>query len=145
MPDSTVCGDKPNHFRLPAVPYNRCFLREVLLEKSTEVNGVKVIQLQGDYAPDMVRSLVSYFRGKFANERFLFVAGTLHDGKPSLTIFLSQQLVDAGMNAVNMVREAAKNIQGGGGGQPFMAQAGGKNPDGIHAAVQAVVAMVQAL
>ena len=120
-------------------------IREVLLEKSTEVNGVKVIQLQGDYAPDMVRSLVSYFRGKFANERFLFVAGTLHDGKPSLTIFLSQQLVDAGMNAVNMVREAAKNIQGGGGGQPFMAQAGGKNPDGIHAAVQAVVAMVQAL
>ena len=120
-------------------------IREVLLEKSTEVNGVKVIQLQGDYAPDMVRSLVSYFRGKFTNERFLFVAGTLHDGKPSLTIFLSQQLVDAGMNAVNMVREAAKNIQGGGGGQPFMAQAGGKNPDGIHAAVQAVVAMVQAL
>lgn len=120
-------------------------IREVLLEKSTEVNGVKVIQLQGDYAPDMVRSLVSYFRGKFANERFLFVAGTLHDGKPSLTIFLSQQLVDAGMNAVNMVREAAKNIQGGGGGQPFMAQAGGKNPDGIHAAVQAVVAMVEAL
>ena len=120
-------------------------IREVLLEKSTEMNGVKVIQLQGDYAPDMVRSLVSYFRGKFANERFLFVAGTLHDGKPSLTIFLSQQLVDAGMNAVNMVREAAKNIQGGGGGQPFMAQAGGKNPDGIHAAVQAVVAMVQAL
>ena len=117
----------------------------MLLEKSTEVNGVKVIQLQGDYAPDMVRSLVSYFRGKFTNERFLFVAGTLHDGKPSLTIFLSQQLVDAGMNAVNMVREAAKNIQGGGGGQPFMAQAGGKNPDGIHAAVQAVVAMVQAL
>ena len=120
-------------------------IREVLLEKSTEVNGVKVIQLQGDYAPDMVRSLVSYFRGKFTNERFLFVAGTLHEGKPSLTIFLSQQLVDAGMNAVNMVREAAKNIQGGGGGQPFMAQAGGKNPDGIHAAVQAVVAMVQAL
>ena len=120
-------------------------IREVLLEKSTEVNGVKVIQLQGDYAPDMVRSLVSYFRGKFANERFLFVAGTLHDGKPSLPLFLSQQLVDAGMNAVNMVREAAKNIQGGGGGQPFMAQAGGKNPDGIHAAVQAVVAMVQAL
>ncbi|MBO7259779.1 MAG: alanine--tRNA ligase [Paludibacteraceae bacterium] len=120
-------------------------IREMLLEKSTEVNGVKLIQLQGDYAPDMVRSLVSYFRGKFAEERFLFVAGTVHEGKPSLTIFLSQPLVDAGMNAVNMVREAAKNIQGGGGGQPFMAQAGGKNPDGIHAALQAVVAMVEAL
>ena len=120
-------------------------LRDVLLEKSTEINGVKVIKLQGDFAPDVVRSLVSYFRGKFADQRFLFVAGTLHEGKPSLTIFLSQQLVDAGMNAVNMVREAAKNIQGGGGGQPFMAQAGGKNPDGIHAALQAVVNMVEAL
>ena len=120
-------------------------IREVLLEKSTEINGVKVIQLQGDFAPDMVRSLVSYFRGKFVEQRFLFVAGTVHEGKPSLTIFLSQQLVDAGLNAVNMVREAAKNIQGGGGGQPFMAQAGGKNPDGIHAAVKAVVAMIEAL
>lgn len=120
-------------------------IREVLLEKSTEINGVKVIQLQGDFAPDMVRSLVSYFRGKFVDQRFLFVAGTVHEGKPSLTIFLSQQLVDAGLNAVNMVREAAKNIQGGGGGQPFMAQAGGKNPDGIHAAVKAVVAMIEAL
>ena len=120
-------------------------LRDVLLEKSTEINGVKVIKLQGDFAPDVVRSLVSYFRGKFADQRFLFVAGTLHEGKPSLTIFLSQQLVDAGMSAVNMVREAAKNIQGGGGGQAFMAQAGGKNPDGIHAALQAVVNMVEAL
>ena len=120
-------------------------LRDVLLEKSTEVNGVKMIRLQGDCAPDVVRSLVSYFRGKFAEQRFVFVAGTLHEAKPSLTIFLSQPLVDAGLNAVNMVREAAKNIQGGGGGQPFMAQAGGKNPNGLYDAVQAVVNMIEAM
>ncbi|MDR1742304.1 MAG: hypothetical protein LBR48_00580, partial [Dysgonamonadaceae bacterium] len=59
--------------------------------------------------------------------------------KPSLTVMLSDDLVQAGLNAVNIVREAAKYIQGGGGGQPFFAQAGGKNVDGLDKAMEEIV------
>jgi alanyl-tRNA synthetase len=86
--------------------------------------------------------LVAFLKGKFANEKFVFVAGTTNNDKPSITIFLSQLMVDEGYNAVNMVREVAKEIQGGGGGQPFMAQAGGKNPDGLNVAVDKILKMI---
>ncbi|NCD15274.1 MAG: hypothetical protein EOL92_08625, partial [Bacteroidia bacterium] len=75
-------------------------------------------------------------------ERMLFVAGTATNGKPSLTVMLSDDLVAEGLHAGKMVREAAKLIQGGGGGQPHFATAGGKNADGLHAAVEAIVQKV---
>jgi alanyl-tRNA synthetase len=74
----------------------------------------------------------------------LFVLGTKAGEKAQLTIMLSDNLVAShGMNAGQMVREAAKLIQGGGGGQPHFAQAGGKNADGLSAAVDKVIELAK--
>lgn len=117
-------------------------MRQTLLDTAFDINGVKVARFLGEASPEIVRSLVAFLKGKFANEKFIFVAGTTNNDKPSITIFLSQLMVDEGYNAVNMVREVAKEIQGGGGGQPFMAQAGGKNPDGLNVAVDKILKMI---
>ena len=77
------------------------------------------------------------------SEKLFFVAGCVFDGKPSLTILISDDLVAGGMNAVNIARDAAKEIQGGGGGQPFFASAGGKNPDGIKKAIEKALEAVK--
>ena len=75
-------------------------------------------------------------------ESLLCVLGTIHEGKPMLNVMLSEDMVkDHGLNAGQLVREAAKLIKGGGGGQPHFASAGGKDPDGLSAAVDQVVAM----
>ena len=117
-------------------------MRQTLIDTAFDINGVKVARFLGEASPEIVRSLVAFLKGKFANEKFVFVAGTTNNDKPSITIFLSQLMVAEGYNAVNMVREAAKEIQGGGGGQPFMAQAGGKNPDGLNVAVDKILKMI---
>jgi alanyl-tRNA synthetase len=75
-------------------------------------------------------------------DKMLFVGGTMNDGKPTLTIVMSDALVNDGLNATNMIRTAAKEIQGGGGGQPFFAMAGGKNPAGLEKAIDIVVNMI---
>jgi alanyl-tRNA synthetase len=75
--------------------------------------------------------------------KFLMVTGTVYENKPSLTVVLSQPMVDAGFHAGNMVREAAKLMDGNGGGQPFMATAGGKNPNGVNAAIDRVIEMIK--
>ena len=64
------------------------------------------------------------------------VLGSLYGGKPSLLVALGQNRIDAGLNASNIVRTAGKEMQGGGGGQPAYATAGGKNPDGLDRAMQ---------
>jgi alanyl-tRNA synthetase len=117
-------------------------IRDVLLDRAEEINGVKVIRHIGNFSPEIFKSFVPYFRGKFTDVKFLFVGGTVFEDKPSLTIVLSQPMVDAGFDASKMVREAAKEINGGGGGQAYLATAGGKNPAGIEKAVQKVVEMI---
>ena len=86
-----------------------------------------------------------YFRGDLIaargqiTENLFFVAGTEAEGKPMLTVMLSDNLVAGGLKAGNLVKEAAKLIQGGGGGQPHFATAGGKNVDGLNAAIDKVL------
>ena len=94
-----------------------------------------------EMSPDALKDLAFRIRGE-VKDKFLFVAGAKFDGKPSLTIAMSDALVATGLNASQMIREAAKEIQGGGGGQPFFASAGGKNADGLDKAVNAIVGMI---
>ncbi len=117
-------------------------LRNQLIADAKEQNGVKIISYQGTLTADQVKTLAFQIRNVQA-EKLFFVAGCVADGKPSLTVLLSDDLVTGGLNAVNIAREAAKEIQGGGGGQPFFASAGGKNPDGIQKAIAKALEMVK--
>ncbi len=114
-----------------------------LATKVQDQNGVKVISYKGEMDTGMVRGIASQLRGRFADDKFLLVIGAVADGKPSLTVAMSQSLVDAGNNAGQIVREAAKEIKGNGGGQPFMATAGGKDVAGIESAIAKAVEMVK--
>ncbi len=114
-------------------------LRNNLISRAEDINGVKVICHTGQDDPETIRNIVPFFRGKFADTKFMFAAGTVYDGKPSITVFLSQALVDEGYNAGKIIRDAAKYIQGGGGGQAFMATAGGKYPEGMDEALDCIL------
>ena len=114
-------------------------LKEKLLQNIQEVNGTKVIKFCAAMIPaDTVKNIAFQLRGEIT-ENLFFVAGTVFEGKPMLTVMLSDNLVAGGLKAGNLVKEAAKLIQGGGGGQPHFATAGGKNPDGLSAAVDKVL------
>lgn len=113
-------------------------MKEKLLESVRDVNGVKVVVLNSLMPANIVKDLAFQIRGEIS-ENLLFVAGTVDSGKPMLTVMISDNLVEKGLNAGALVKEAAKLIQGGGGGQKHFATAGGKNPDGLNAAVDKVL------
>ena len=73
------------------------------------------------------------------NSKLIFVGGTQWQGRPMLTVAVGDDAKAAGYNAAALVKEAAKLIQGGGGGQPHFAQAGGKNADGLNAALEQIL------
>ncbi|MDE6558267.1 MAG: alanine--tRNA ligase, partial [Muribaculaceae bacterium] len=113
-------------------------LTKTLMENAEVVDGVNVIVLEGTRLPDVVKTIAFNVR-KDAKSPTAFIAATQSDGKPLLTVSLTDDLVkDGGLNASQIVRNAAKNIKGGGGGQPFFAQAGGKDINGIAAALQSM-------
>ncbi|HPD87457.1 MAG TPA: alanine--tRNA ligase-related protein, partial [Proteiniphilum sp.] len=117
-------------------------LRQRIIEKRVELNGITLFRVELPVGmPDVVKDIAFQLKAQFP-EKMLFVAGVQLNDKPSLTVMLSDDLVAEGLHAGNMVREAAKLIQGGGGGQPHFATAGGKNSDGLHAAVEAIVQKV---
>jgi len=113
-----------------------------LVEKAREQGGVKVVSSVLPMEPAAAKDLAFKVRANVEGS-LLCVLGTKHLDKPQLTIMLSDDLVAHGLNAGQMVREAAKLIQGGGGGQPHFAQAGGKNADGLSAAVDKVLELAQ--
>ena len=114
-------------------------MKERLLSNIKEVNGVKLIKLCALMtSPEAVKNIAFQLRGEIT-ENLFFVAGTQFEGKPTLTVMLSDNLVAGGLKAGALVKEAAKLIQGGGGGQPHFATAGGKNIDGLNAAVDKII------
>jgi len=113
--------------------------KNYLLTEIRTINGVNVITRVIDMQPASVKDLVFQLRAA-VEPPFLCAIGSKFQGKPMLSIMMSDDLVkDHGLNAGQMIREAAKLIQGGGGGQPHYAQAGGKNTDGLAAAVDKVI------
>lgn len=117
--------------------------KDSLLQKAREVNGVKVITAVLPMDAAAAKDLVFKIR-QAVPERLLCVIGTKSADKPLLSVMLSDDMVkDFGMNAGQMVREAARLILGGGGGQPHYATAGGKNPDGLSAAVDKVLELAK--
>lgn len=114
-------------------------LKQRLIDNRKEVNGITLFKLVLPLgAPEVIKDIAYQLKGQFP-EKMLFVAATASNGKPNLTVMVSDDLVAEGFHAGNMVREAAKQIQGGGGGQPHFATAGGKNADGLNAAVEMIV------
>ena len=114
-------------------------LSQDLVGKARTVNGVTVVTGQFNMMPNAAKDLVFKVR-ELVPESLVCVVGTVFDGKPLLNVMLSDDMVkDHGLNAGQLVREAAKLMQGGGGGQPHFASAGGKNPDGLSAAIDKVV------
>ncbi len=110
-----------------------------MLNRATDISGVRVVTMNGVHMPDLVKNVAFGVRAK-SPESTAFIGATVDlSGKPLLTVMLTDDLVKGGLNASAMVREAAKAIKGGGGGQPGFAQAGGKDKDGIGAAAQALL------
>ena len=112
-----------------------------LATNTQPTNGVILISHTAKHAPEVMKDLAFALRQR-VSERLVMVVGNLFDGKPTLNIMLSDDMVAAGADAGATVREAAKLINGGGGGQKHYAMAGGKNADGLQAAVDKAVEII---
>ena len=113
-----------------------------MVERAETVNGVHVVTSVLPIDPASAKDIVFKVREALP-EKLVCVLGSVHDERPLLSIMLSDDMVkDYSLNAGQIIREAAKLIQGGGGGQPHYAQAGGKNADGIRLAVDKVIELI---
>ena len=117
-------------------------LAKVLSENAEELNGIKIVRFSRDVDPAMLREAAAILQKEVEN--FAFAAAFCHDGKPQLALMYSNDLVASGHNAAKDIREAARFIQGGGGGQPTLATAGGRNTDGLQAALDKMVETITA-
>ena len=117
--------------------------KDKLLSSATEVNGVKVIKAVLPIDADSAKNLVFKLRESVPS-KLLCVIGSTGGNKPLLSVMLSDDMVkEHNLNAGAMVKEAAKLIKGGGGGQPHYASAGGKDLEGISVAVDKVIELAQ--
>ena len=114
--------------------------RDNLIARAEDYHDIKLVRLEGDVEPGMIRGVLPLLKGRFTDMKFAVVGATQWEGKPMISVFLSQPLVEAGLNAGQMIKSAAKYIQGGGGGQPQMATAGGRNVEGLQAAMEEMLA-----
>lgn len=113
-----------------------------IIASTPERRGVQLIATQTDRTPEFVKDLAYCLRARAP--KLVLVQGSVNDGKPMLTVMLGEEITAQGVNAGAVVREAAKLMQGGGGGQAFFATAGGKNPDGLQAAIDKAVELIMA-
>ena len=116
-----------------------------LLEKRVEVGGVRLFLVEKEVPAEIIKDIAFQIAGEL-HEPFVFIAACVEpsSSKPSLTLMISKDLVESrGWNASQLLRSAAKHIQGGGGGQPHFATAGGKNADGLNAAVEELLSAME--
>ncbi len=114
-------------------------IKDKLLTQVEHYGDIQIIRYQSDDSAETIKNLTLLLKPHFMDSPFAFVGGGVHEGKPSLTIFFSQAMVDKGYHAGNIVRAAAKKIDGGGGGQAYLATAGGKNADGLTQAIDEII------
>ncbi len=115
-------------------------LKKELIAKAVERHGVKVVVFRGEANVDAIKDLAFQIKGESnSDEKVFFVAGIKDGAKCALMVMLSEPLVAEGLNAGKLVKDAAKLIQGGGGGQAHFATAGGKNSDGLAQAVEQIL------
>lgn len=114
-----------------------------LIQSATLVNGINLMTFTGTRLPEVVKNVAFAIRAQMPENAAFIAATTDVAGKPLLTVMLTDDIVARGLNASAIVREAAKAIKGGGGGQPGFAQAGGKDAENIHAAFDALVAAIK--
>ncbi len=113
-------------------------LSKQLENEAKQENGLTIVTLTGERMPDIVKGVALTIKADCPTQT-AFLAATQFEGKPMLTVMLSEDIVKSGKKAGDIVRGAAKCIQGGGGGQPHFAQAGGRNPQGLNDAMQAML------
>ncbi|MBP3714053.1 MAG: alanine--tRNA ligase [Phocaeicola sp.] len=113
-------------------------IKTTLKSKIEERNGVNVIKALLPIPAAAAKDIAFQLKGELTNDVFI-VIGSVENDRPMLTVMISEDLVKSGLHAGQLVREAAKLIQGGGGGQPHFATAGGKNTEGLSAAVDKVL------
>ena len=118
-------------------------LKKSLLEGAALLpNGIRLLEWKSDQAtPELVRNIAFMLRAE--KGKLAFVAGRVSNGKPELSVMLSDALVAEGKSASQIIREAAKIMNGGGGGQPFFATAGGKVTEGLMPAIENVKNQLQ--
>ncbi len=118
------------------------FVKKDLKDKMQVINGINVISAILDVPnADSIKNLSYELRGE-VNNLCIFIAANINE-KALLSVMLSNDLVEKGLNAINIIKEASKEIQGGGGGQPFYATAGGKNPNGLEKALSKCAELIK--
>ena len=112
-------------------------VKHALKQSIEQVNGIDFLAAQVDLDANSIKDILFQLKGE--HDRFVGVIGGVEGDKCTLSIIASDSVVNEhSFNAGQLIREAASHIQGGGGGQPFFATAGGKNPSGIKAALEVV-------
>ncbi|MBR5856585.1 MAG: alanine--tRNA ligase [Bacteroidales bacterium] len=113
-------------------------LKNTCIENAKNYNGVNIMALKGFFQPNVIKDVAFMLKNETQNSAFIGV--TQFEDKVTLTLMYTDDLVAQGYHAGKDVKEAAKLIQGGGGGQPSLATAGGKYIDGMSAAMDALIA-----
>ena len=117
-------------------------LKQQFMSQAKEVNGLKVVKGIAPLPAEFVKDMAFQIRAELPGS--IVVLGSINDEKPLLTAAASDEAVTAGVHVGKNIREAAKLIQGGGGGQPHFATAGGRNPEGLLAAIDKLVELLTA-
>jgi alanyl-tRNA synthetase len=112
-------------------------LKDALIKNAQEINGYHVLGMKGNFGAELVKNIAFLAKQECTNT--IMIAATECEGKPTLTLMYTDDLVAKGANAGKDIREAAKFIMGGGGGQPGLATAGGKNTAGLDEAYNKLI------